>query len=124
MDKGDFTYIWYYKNYILDINKFLKLKENEIIFIKEQETFTFKKLSNQNISEIFQEMYSYYEFFLSKDFKVINLDINKINERIANLIFIYVKIKEEQNMIDLLIYLLHSAIDFKKKLAEYQKDEK
>ena len=123
IDKGDFTYICDDKNYILDINKVLKLKENEIIFIKEQETFTFKKLSNQNISEIFQEMYSYYEFFLSKDFKVINLDINRINERIANLIFLYVKIKEEQNMIDLLIYLLHSAIDFKKKLVGYQKDE-
>ena len=119
-DKGDFSYICEDKNYILDINKVLKLEENEIIFTKGQETFKFKKLSNQNISDIFQEMYSYYEFFLSKEFNIVNLDVNKMNERIANLIFIYLKIKDEQNMVDLLIYLLHSTIDFKIKLAEYQ----
>ena len=122
-DTGDFSYTCDDKNYILEINKVLKLEETEIIFTKGKEIIKFKKLANQNISDIFQEMYSYYEFFLSQDFKVVNFDINKMNERIANLIFIFLKIKDEQNMVDLLIYLLHTMIDFKNKLAEYQNNQ-
>ena len=103
--------------------KVLKIKDNELIYKEKNKVIKFKKLSNNSIPEIYQEMYSYYDLFVTNEFDLKNLDINKLCERIANVILFYQNMKDEQDMINILFYLLNSLLEFQTLLSNTKKSD-
>ena len=118
-NKQVFSYIPKLKNY----EKVLKIKDNELIYKEKNKVIKFKKLSHNSIPEIYQEMYSYYDLFVTNEFDLKNLDINKLRERIANVILFYQNMKDEQDMINILFYLLNSLLEFQTLLSNTKKSD-
>ena len=118
-NKQVFSYIPKLKNY----EKVFKIKDNELIYKEKNKVIKFKKLSHNSIPEIYQEMYSYYDLFVTNEFDLKNLDINKLCERIANVILFYQNMKDEQDMINILFYLLNSLLEFQTLLSNTKKPD-
>ena len=104
-----------------NIKENLKFSENEIILDKDTEVIKYTTLNLQNISEIFLESYLYYDYFLFNNCQIKNFEVNKICEKVVNLINFLLKYKDSQNVVDNLYYLVNSLIDFKNQLQNYQK---
>ena len=121
-NKDDFSYICDDTNFSNDMKNDL-IFEDKIIFKRDSKIIEFEKQTdNQDkIPLIFQESYSYYDTCCEANFNVINLNVKEIAEKIVNLIgsFIKEKIDIEQNMLNILFYLLNCLMYFEDKVKEF-----
>ena len=104
---------------ILEINKNLKITENEIYIKVDNDVIKFNRIKNEDIPLFFQEIYSYYDFFLSKDFDIKNIEVNKLLEKAANLIKFFGLFKDEQKFIKIFYHLIKALNAFRNQLKNY-----
>ena len=120
--ENKFIYKYDEDNYYDDINeiyKYLKINQNEIIVTIGYNLIKCKKIDN-NVDKIFLDIFSYYEFFLSKDFDVKKLDINLLFQNSVNFLIILNSYKEEVNLKKILFYSIRALFSFKKQLENYK----
>ena len=79
----------------------------------------FNKIMYEDISLLFQESDSYYEYYLSQGFDIKKFDVNNICEKSANLIKFIDLDKNEQNIINILYYLVQSLLSFQDQLTSF-----
>ena len=104
------------------INKNYKMINQEINININNSMHKFNKIKPEQITELFRDIYLYYEFFVSKDFSIKNIDINKLMEKAANLIMFFrlytdEKYVEEGNFIKILYNLISLLMTFQKLLS-------
>ena len=104
----------YDEDYDKNINKNLAIKEDEIVYLRENNTLKYKKI---DIPAIFQELYSYYEFYMSKDEYMEQFDANKLLEKAVNLVFYFMKLKDDK-IIDILYQLICSLLTYQEKIKK------
>ena len=120
--ENKFIYKYDEDNYYDDINeiyKYFKINQNEIIVTIGYNLIKCKKIDN-NVDKIFLDIFSYYEFFLSKDFDVKKLDINLLFQNSVNFLIILNSYKEEVNLKKILFYSIRALFSFKKQLENYK----
>ena len=83
-----------------------------------------QKIKSEDISGIFQEIYSYQKFFLSNDFDIKKIEVNKLLENCAKLIMLFMQLQNEENFIKILYSLMNSLLSFQKQLSDYSKGKK
>ena len=118
-------------NFEADFAKILnnyKVSENgkEISINIDNNTLKFNAIKLNQINELFKGVYLYYEFFLSKDFDIRNIDINKLSGIAANMIMffklytdeIYI---EERNFIKILYNLISLLNTFQRQISNLDK---
>ena len=120
----DNKFIYNFDDFIFegDINKInqnYKMIEQEISMNINNNKLKFNKIKPDKINELFQNIYLYYEFFVSKDFDLKNIDINQLMEKAANLIMFFKlytdeKYVEERNFIKILYNLIRLLITFQR----------
>ena len=120
----DNKFIYNFDDFIFegDINKInqnYKMIEQEISMNINNNKLKFNKIKPDKINELFQDIYLYYEFFVSKDFDLKNIDINQLMEKAANLIMFFKlytdeKYVEERNFIKILYNLIRLLITFQR----------
>ena len=86
----------------------------------------FEQIKLNQITELFQDIYLYYEFFLSKDFDIKNIDIKKLSGIAANLIMFFKlytdeRYIEERNFIKILYNLISLLNTFQRKISNLDK---
>ena len=123
----DNKFIYNFDDFIFegDINKInqnYKMIEQEISMNINNNKLKFNKIKPDKINELFQDIYLYYEFFVSKDFDLKNIDINQLMEKAANLIMFFKlytdeKYVEERNFIKILYNLISLLMTFQKLLS-------
>ena len=111
---------YYFEEDINNINKNYKTVGNEIHFYLGKTILKTTIIKDEDIKLFFQELYSYYEFFLSKDFDIKNIDVYKLSEKALKLIKLFMYYKDEQNFIIILYNLVCSLFAFQKQLSDYQ----
>ena len=120
--ENKFIYKYDEDNYYDDINeiyKYFKINQNEIIVTIGYNLIKCKKI-DKNVDKIFLDIFSYYEFFLSKDFDVKKLDINLLFQNSVNFLIILNSYKEEVNLKKILFYSIRALFSFKKQLENYK----
>ena len=120
--ENKFIYKYDEDNYYDDINeiyKYFKINQNEIIVTIGYNLIKCKKIDN-NVDKIFLDIFSYYEFFSSKDFDVKKLDINLLFQNSVNFLIILNSYKEEVNLKKILFYSIRALFSFKKQLENYK----
>ena len=125
-NKEDFSYICDDSNFSNDIKNDLIFKD-KIIFKRGSKLIEFTNNTNdeEKIPLIFIKSYSYYETCCESNFNVINLNVKEIAEKIVNLIGFFIKLKKEkkidieQNMSDILFYLLNCLMYYEDKVKEF-----
>ena len=123
------AFIYKLDNYIYedDINKIkqnFKIKGNEVNIKIDDKMIKIQKIKLEDISGIFQEIYSYYKFFLSNDFDLKKIEVNKLLENCAKLIMLFMQLQNEENFIKILYSLMNSLLSFQKQLSDYSKGKK
>ena len=118
----DFSYICDDRNFSNDIKNDL-IFEDKIIFKRNSKLIEFTNRTGEKgiIPLIFQESYSYYDTCCAENFNVINLNVRQIAEKIVNLIgsFRKEKLDNEQNILDILFYLLNCLMYYEDKVKEF-----
>ena len=105
---------------INNINNNYKTVGNEIHFNLGKNILKTKVIKDEEIQTFFQEVYLYYEFFLSKDFDIKNIEVNNLCGKALKLIRLFMYYKDEQNFIIILYNLVCSLFSFQKQLSDYQ----
>ena len=119
--KEEFCYKYKESGFDEDIFQNLKISENDITLKVNNETIKFKKIMKPENSRLFlKELYVYYYDFFSNDFDIKNLDINNICEKIIYLIMFFKTDKDEENICQILFYLINSLMDFQKQLSDFK----
>jgi hypothetical protein len=123
------VFIYKLDNYIYedDINKIkqnFKIKGNEVNIKIDDKKIKIQKVKSEDITVIFHEIYSYYKFFLSNDFDIKKIEVNKLLENCAKLIMLFMQLQNEENFIKILYSLMNSLLSFQKQLSDYSKGKK
>ena len=113
-----------YEDDIKEIKQNFKIKGNEVNIKIDDKMIKIQKVKSEDISGIFQEIYSYYKFFLSNDFDIKKIEVNKLSENCAKLIMLFMKFQNEENFIKILYSLMYSLLSFQKQLSDYSKGKK
>ena len=122
-------FIYKLDNYIYedDINKIkqnFKIKGNEVNIKIDDKKIKIQKVKSEDITVIFHEIYSYYKFFLSNDFDIKKIEVNKLLENCAKLIMLFMQLQNEKNIIKILYSLMYSLVSFQEQLSNYNKLKK
>ena len=110
-----------------DFNKItqnFKIKGNEGNIKIGNNIIKIQKIQSEDVLVLFQEIYSYYEYVLSKDFDVKKIDVNKILEQSGKLIVLFMQFKNKISCIKILYSLMHSLVSFQKQISDYNKKNK
>ena len=105
---------------INNINNNYKTVGNEIHFNLGKNILKTKVIKDEEIQTFFQEVYLYYDFFISKDFDIKNIEVNNLCGKALKLIRLFMYYKDEQNFIIILYNLVCSLFSFQKQLSDYQ----
>jgi len=123
------VFIYKLDNYIYedDINKIkqnFKIKGNEVNIKIDDKKIKIQKVKSEDITVIFHEIYSYYKFFLSNDFDIKKIEVNKLLENCAKLIMLFMQLRGGENFIKILYSLMYSLVSFQEQLSDYNKLKK
>ena len=113
-----------YEDDIKEIKQNFKIKGNEVNIKIDDKMIKIQKVKSEDISGIFQEIYSYYKFFLSNDFDIKKIEVNKLLANCAKLIMLFMQLQNEKNFIKILYSLMYSLLSFQKQLSDYSKGKK
>ena len=113
-----------YEDDIKEIKQNFKIKGNEVNIKIDDKKIKIQKVKSEDITVIFHEIYSYYKFFLSNDFDIKKIEVNKLLENCAKLIMLFMQLQNEKNFIKILYSLMYSLLSFQKQLSDYSKGKK
>ena len=113
-----------YEDDIKEIKQNFKIKGNEVNIKIDDKKIKIQKVKSEDITVIFHEIYSYYKFFLSNDFDIKKIEVNKLLENCAKLIMLFMQLQNEKNFIKILYSLMYSLVSFQEQLSDYNKLKK
>lgn len=118
----EFAFKYLNSDFEKDVFNKVEISPNEISLKQSFKILVFKKMKEEDIPKIFQELGSYYNTFFINNIDVKNFEVNKICEKMANLLMFLKKYKEEMNISQILFYLVFALSEFQKQLSNYQKN--
>ena len=113
-----------YEDDIKEIKQNFKIKGNEVNIKIDDKKIKIQKVKSEDITVIFHEIYSYYKFFLSNDFDIKKIEVNKLLANCAKLIMLFMQLQNEKNFLKILYSLMYSLLSFQKQLSDYSKGKK
>ena len=113
-----------YEDDIKEIKQNFKIKGNEVNIKIDDKKIKIQKVKSEDITVIFHEIYSYYKFFLSNDFDIKKIEVNKLLENCAKLIMLFMQLRGGENFIKILYSLMYSLVSFQEQLSDYNKLKK
>ena len=115
----EFSYKFDENNFDNKMNNNLKISGKEIIFIINKEETKFEIISDEAISILFQETYSYYDCVMEENYDIKQFEIIEVCKKAVNLIVFFNRIKENSLQYNLYC-LVYSLLSFKKQLSRIQ----